>query len=72
MGARVRIKSQHQRDVEALFNEAMIAPIYKEVREDGDVSYWFGKEQMPALIECRVLERILVDHWVHYAVLGSP
>jgi hypothetical protein len=70
VGARVRIKPAHQAEVEALFAEARMAPIYKEMRADGNVSYWFDKNQARALHP--VLERIPLDYWAHYAVIGLP
>jgi hypothetical protein len=72
VGARVRIKPEHQSAVEALFHQAMIVPIYKELREDGNVSYWFDKKQTAFLSESHVLERIPLHHWAHYAIIGSP
>jgi hypothetical protein len=65
----VRIKPVHQQEIEALFAEADVVPIYKEMRADGNVSYWFGKDQLSELTE--VLERIPLHHWAHYAVVGS-
>ena len=72
IGARVRIKSVHQSEVEALFAQARIEPIHKEMRTDGNVSYWFGKEQMVTLAETCVLERIPLHYWAHYAIVGEP
>lgn len=34
------------------------------------MSYWFGKGELGALHS--VLERIPIDYWAHYAVLGPP
>lgn len=70
VGAHVRIKPAHQQDVEALFSNAGVSPIYKEVRADGNVSYWFAKERLAELEP--VLGRISLDCWAHYAVIGSP
>ena len=70
LGARVRIKPAHQREVETLFTEAGLSPIYKEVRVDGNVSYWFGKDELAALHA--VLERMPLEYWAHYAVVGFP
>ena len=72
IGARVRIKPAHQAEIEALFDEVMIVPIYKEVRTDGNVSYWFGKNQISELAEACVLERIPLHCWAHHAVIGQP
>ena len=70
VGARVRIKPAHQQEVEALFSEVGVSPLYKELRSDGNVSYWFGKEQVDQLHG--VVERIPLEYWAHYAVVGSP
>jgi hypothetical protein len=72
IGARVRIKPVHQAEVEALFAQATISPIYKELRTDGDVAYWFGKNQISALAEAGVLEQIPLYCWAHYAIIGQP
>ena len=72
IGARIRIKPVHQADAEALFEEAGLSPIYKELRTDGNVSYWFGKDQVGPLAEADVLERMVLDWWAHYAIIGDP
>ena len=72
VGARVRIKPAHQQEVEALFSDAGVPPIYKEMRPDGNVSYWFGKDQERELQSTGVVERIPLEYWAHYAVVGSP
>lgn len=72
IGARVRIKPDFQNEVEALFAAANVFPIYKDLREDGNVSYWFGKEQQAELAGSGVLERIPLHHWAHYAIIGEP
>ncbi|MGL3820867.1 hypothetical protein [Sphingopyxis sp. R3-92] len=72
IGARVRIHPAHQAEIEALFDEAMIIPIYKEMRTDGNVSYWFGKNQISKLAEACVLERIPPHYWAHHVVIGQP
>ena len=72
IGARVRIKPVHQPEVEALFLEAGLAPIYKELRSDGNISYWFNKDQVTALAEAGTLERIPLHWWAHYAIEGEP
>jgi hypothetical protein len=71
IGARVRIKAHFQTELEAFFAQAQIEPIYKEMRTDGDISYWFGKEQVAALGKARVLERIPLHWWAHYAIVGD-
>lgn len=43
-GGRVRVRSEHANDAARLFEAHGFAPIYVEHREDGDVSFWFGKE----------------------------
>ena len=70
VGARVRIKPAHQREVEALFSDAGLSPIYKEMRADGNVSYWFGKDELAALHP--VLESMPLEYWAHYAMVGFP
>jgi len=72
VGARVRIKPVHQLEVEALFDQAGVLPIYKELRSDGNVSYWFGKDQVAILAEVGALERIPLHWWAHYAIAGEP
>lgn len=62
----------HQPEVEGFFEQAGITPIYKDLRSDGNVSYWFGKDQVPALAECGVLEQIPLHWWAHYAITGEP
>jgi hypothetical protein len=44
IGARVRVSSERAADAAQLFGAAGFAPIYVEHRNDGDVSFWFGKE----------------------------
>jgi hypothetical protein len=70
VAARVRIKPAYQGEVETLFSEARLSPIYKEMRADGNVSYWFSKGQENALSS--VLERMPLEYWAHYAVAGFP
>jgi hypothetical protein len=72
IGARVRIKPVHQSNAEALFADAGFTPIYKELRTDGNVSYWFGKDQVEPLGEAGVLERMPLDWWAHHAIIGDP
>ena len=72
VGARVRIKPIHQTDADAFFEEAGFAPIYKELRTDGNVSYWFAKDQAGPLAEAGVLERMPLQWWAHYAIVGDP
>lgn len=71
IGARVRIKPLYQADVEALFEQFGLSPIYKESRTDGNVSYWFGKDQVALLGKAEVLERIPLHWWAHYAIVGD-
>jgi hypothetical protein len=42
------------------------------MRPDGNVSYWFGKDQERELQSTGVVERIPLEYWAHYAVVGSP
>lgn len=72
IGARVRIKPVHEVEADALFAEAGLSPIYKELRTDGNVSYWFGKDQVGPLAEAGVLERMPLHWWAHYAIVGDP
>lgn len=46
--------------------------LYKEMRSDGNVSYWFGKDQIDELRSTGVVERIPLEFWAHYAVVGCP
>lgn len=72
IGARVRVKPAHQADAEALFADANLSPIYKEQMMDGNVSYWFGEEQVGPLAEAEVLERMPLHWWAHYGIVGDP
>ena len=72
VGVRVRIKPAHQQEVETLFADAGMQPLHKEMRADGNVSYWFGKEQLGELRSTGVVERIPLECWAHYAVVGFP
>jgi len=72
IGARVRIKPIHQAEAETLFAQAGFSPIYKELRTDGNVSYWFSKDQAGPLAAAGVLERIPLHWWAHYAIVGKP
>jgi len=71
MGVRVKLKLVHQPDVEALFEQAGLAPIYKELRSDGVVSCWFAQEQVTALADSGVLERIPLHWWAGYMIAGG-
>lgn len=42
IGGRVRVKSDRATDAARLFDAGVLAPIYVEHRDDGDVSFWFG------------------------------
>lgn len=44
IGGRVRVRSERAVDAARLFEASGFAPIYVEYRDDGDVSFWFGKE----------------------------
>ena len=44
IGGRVRVKSDRADDAARLFETNGFTPIYVEHRDDGDVSFWFGKE----------------------------
>ena len=72
IGARVRIKPVHQAEAKTLFEEAGFSPIYKELRTDGNISYWFGKDQVVPLAEAGVLERMPLHWWAHHAIVGNP
>lgn len=72
IGAGIRIKPAHQVDIEAIFAREGVAPIYQELRPDGNISYWFGKEQVAALAARALLEKIPLHYWAHYAVIGDP
>jgi hypothetical protein len=72
IGARIRIKPIYQAEAEAFFKEAGFLPIYKELRTDGNISYWFGKDQAGAFVDAGVLERLPLHWWAHYARVGGP
>ena len=72
LGARFGIKTFHQADIEALFEHAGFSPIYKELKTDGNVSYWFGKDQIEPLAAAGVPERIPLHWWAHHAIVGDP
>lgn len=44
IGARVRVRRDRANDAAELFAASGFAPLYVEHRDDGDVSFWFGKE----------------------------
>lgn len=44
IGGRVRVRAEPAKDAARLFAAHGFAPIYVEHRDDGDVSFWFGKE----------------------------
>ena len=44
IGGRVRVRSERAVDAAQLFAASGFAPIYVEHQDDGDVSFWFGKE----------------------------
>jgi hypothetical protein len=44
IGGRVRVRSTRAAEAARLFEAGGFAPIFVEHREDGDVSFWFGKE----------------------------
>jgi len=71
IGARIRIKSVHRAEVETLFEEAGFSPIHRELETDGNVSYWFGKDQVEPLGEAGILERIPLHWWAHHAIVGD-
>jgi hypothetical protein len=49
IGGRVRVRSACAAEAARLFDADGFTPIYVEHREDGDVSFWFGKEQNDVL-----------------------
>lgn len=44
IGGRVRVRSERAADAAQLFAASGFTPVYIERRDDGDVSFWFGKE----------------------------
>ncbi len=44
IGGRVRVRSERASDAARLFEAHGFAPIHVEHQDDGDVSFWFGKE----------------------------
>ncbi len=72
VGARVLVRSTCQSEVAALFAEAGVAPIFLQLKEGGNISYWFGKREAFILAERAVLARIPRHCWVHHAVIGDP
>ncbi len=49
IGGRVRVRSARAAEAARLFEAGGFTPIYVEHREDGDVSFWFGKDQNDVL-----------------------
>lgn len=53
VGARIRVKPEHEQAAGRLFAEIGFTPIHVQHRPDGDVSFWFGKiedEQLDILV----------------------
>jgi hypothetical protein len=70
VGARVRVSSDRAVDATRLFDAGGFAPIYVEHRDDGDVSFWFGKESDDVLY--RIATCIPRDFYaVQGAVVGN-
>lgn len=44
IGCRIRVRPEHAEDAAQIFQANGFEPIYIENRDDGDVSFWFGKE----------------------------
>ena len=44
IGGRVRVRPERAADAAQLFEASGFTPIYVEHRDDGDVSFWFGRE----------------------------
>jgi hypothetical protein len=66
IGIRIRVKPEHADAAAAMFSEAGFSPIYVECREDGDVSFWFAKEDRPRRGE--IVEAIPRDFYALQAV----
>jgi hypothetical protein len=66
VGARIRVRPEHADEAAAAFDREGLTPIYVEQRNDGDVSFWFGKLANADLF--RVCEAIPRE-W--YALTGN-
>jgi hypothetical protein len=49
VGCRVRVRPEHADEAARLFETNGFSPIYVEHRDDGNVSFWFGKEPADVL-----------------------
>ena len=67
MGARIRIWPEDEDEALRLFAAAGFAPIYIERRDDGILSFWFGK--MPADELFRLVEAIPRDMYAMRAIV---
>ena len=72
IGARIRIKPAYRSEAEAHFAQAGFAPIYTELRTDGNISYWFDKDQFGLIVEAGVLEQMPLYWWALHATMGGP
>ncbi|MBO9580671.1 MAG: hypothetical protein J7498_07240 [Sphingobium sp.] len=43
IGCRIRVKAEHAREAALLFEANGFDPIWIEPRQDGNISFWFGK-----------------------------
>jgi len=59
VGARIRIRPEDEDEASRLFAGAGFTPIYIERRDDGTLSFWFGK--MPGDEMFRLVEAIPRD-----------
>jgi hypothetical protein len=69
IGCRIRVKQQHADEAAALFDRNGFVPIYVEHREDGDVSFWFGKE--PDDVLHRIVTSVPLEFFALRAVVGN-
>lgn len=44
VGCRIRVRPEHAEEAARIFGANGFEPIYVEHRDDGDISFWFGKE----------------------------
>jgi hypothetical protein len=63
VGARIRVKEDKADAASTAFQEAGFTPIYVEHRDDGAVSFWFGKD-----VETYRVATAIPREW--YAVAG--
>ena len=43
IGGRIRVRPENAEEAARLFEQGGFRPIYVDYRDDGDISFWFGK-----------------------------